>query len=234
MAVGSEDFPHEKMTNDQEDTNSQSPPESADPEGLVVGDGLDPADSVEPSVQEAFAVLQEDLEQQIPVDNVDRLRDELKQAQDRTLRAQAEVENVRKRMQREMADARKYAAFPLVRDLLTVADNLDRAIEAAQQSDQSEGLLEGVRMVAEQLHTTLENHGCQRIKTEGQAFDPHLHEAISQQPSADVPAGTIVYVTQVGYQLNGRAVRPSQVIVSTEPPTDEPEDPEQTDATGDE
>jgi molecular chaperone GrpE len=212
------------MTNEQDQSAAEATQDDASPDGLVVGAGLDEAGKVEPSVQEAFADLQRDLDQTVPFKDMDQLRDEVKQAQDRTLRATAELENVRKRSQREITDARRYAALPLVRDLLTVADNLDRAIEAAQQSDESAGLLEGVRMVAQQLHTTLENHGCARIEAEGQPFDPHLHEAILQQPSADVPPGTVVLETQSGYELNGRVVRPSQVIVSAAPAEDAAEE----------
>ena len=212
MPVGSDELPPQKMTKQQEESPA---------EPVVVAAGLDTTGSVEPSVQEAFADLQRDLDQQVPVVDVDQLRDEVRQAQDRALRAHAELENVRKRTQREIADVRRFAALPLLRDLLTVADNLDRAIAAAERSDQNQGLLEGVRMVAQQLHVMLENHGCTRIDADGQPFDPHFHEAILQQPSSQVPAGTIIHVAQNGYQLNGRVIRPSQVIVAAAPPTDE-------------
>ncbi len=163
-------------------------------------------------------------------DELSRLRTQAAQADDRALRTQAELENVRKRGQREIVEARKFAAMPLIRDLLTVADNLDRALAAAEEADHSTGLLEGIKMVAQQLHSTLENHGCKRIEADGQPFDPHLHEAISQQPSTDHPPGTVMLVVLSGYELHSRVVRPAQVIVAAEPVVEQPHD----DAAGEE
>ncbi len=141
---------------------------------------------------------------------------ELQEANDRTLRIQAELENYRKRAARELQDERRYAAMPLLRDLLPVWDNINRAIESAEQNHDVGALLEGVKMVAEQFENVLGQHDCTRIESLHKPFDPNLHEAISQQPSKKCPPGTVVLETQTGFQIHDRVVRPSQVIVSTE------------------
>jgi len=169
---------------------------------------------------------QADAETDEPVDpqtKVERLQAELAAANDRTLRAQAELDNFRKRSFRQMEEERKFACVLLLRDLLSVTDNLDRAIEAAEQNENSSSLLEGVKMVGQQLTGVLEQHHCRPINAKGEMFDPHLHEAIAQQPSAEHPAGSVIEVTQVGYQLHDRVVRPSQVLVSAGVPDERPE-----------
>jgi len=148
-------------------------------------------------------------------DDLEQLRAELDKAADRALRLQAEMENLRNRTSREMNEARRYAALPLVRDLLPVVDNVARAIEAAENAHSAEGLLEGFKMVRQQLLDVLSQHHCAKIEAEGQPFDPNLHEAILQQPSKDHPPQTVTTVTQPGYVLHDRVVRPSQVIVSS-------------------
>jgi molecular chaperone GrpE len=127
---------------------------------------------------------------------------------------QAEIDNVRRRARRELSDELRYATMPLLRDLLPALDNVDRAIEAGEKCEQAEDLLTGFRMVREQLINTLNQHHCQEITALEQPFDPNLHQAIMQQPSEEHPPGTVVMVTQAGYQLHDRVVRPSQVIVS--------------------
>lgn len=170
----------------------------------------------------AAAVTAEDEAQQ-PL-TIETLQEQLEQANDRVLRAQAELENVRKRARREMDEQRRYANLPLISDLLPAFDNLDRAVEAAEQNENATGLLEGVKMVAVQIHSILQQYDCRRLSASGAAFDPHVHQAIAQEPSEEVPAGNITREVQVGYQLHDRVIRPSQVMVSTgspQPPTDE-------------
>jgi molecular chaperone GrpE len=139
---------------------------------------------------------------------------ELAIANDRLLRLQAEMQNLRNRTSREIADERKYAALPVVQELLPVIDNIERAIEAAEKSGEAENLLAGFRLVKQQLHTILSHNHCEPIKAEGEVFDPNFHQAILQQPSADVPAGKVMLVAQTGYKMHDRVVRPAQVIVS--------------------
>jgi molecular chaperone GrpE len=152
----------------------------------------------------------------------DELRRQLAEANDRTLRAQAELENFRKRVRREMEDERRYAALSVIRDLLGVLDNLERAVEAAEKSETkggtSAGLLDGVKMVVQQFSAVLAQHHCRRIEAVGQPFDPNLHEAVGQEPTEQYPPGTVVRELRSGYLLHDRVLRPSQVLISTFPP----------------
>lgn len=147
-----------------------------------------------------------------------QLAAELAAANDRALRLQAEMQNLRNRTSREIADERRYAALSVLRDLLPVLDNIQRAIEAAEKAGEAENLLAGFRLVRQQLEAILTRHHCEPISPVGEPFDPNFHEAILQQPAADVPEGHVVMVTQTGYKLHDRVVRPAQVIVSSGPP----------------
>ncbi|HUG19571.1 MAG TPA: nucleotide exchange factor GrpE [Planctomycetaceae bacterium] len=140
---------------------------------------------------------------------------------DRALRAQAELENVRKRLQRETQQLLQFALMPLISDLLPSLDNLNRAIEAAEQSGSVEELLKGIRMVSSSFAEVLDRHGAKRIPTSGETFDPNLHEALQQIPSPDHDAMQIIQEVESGWQLHDRVVRPSKVIVSSGPPTSE-------------
>lgn len=145
------------------------------------------------------------------------LEAELAAEKDRGLRLQAEMENLRTRTARELVDERKYAPLPLLRDILPVIDNIDRALEAAEQSEEAAALLEGFKLVRQQLVGILQQHNCTRIEAVGEPFDPQIHEAILQQPSEEQPANHVLQETQAGYLLHDRVVRPSQVIVSSGP-----------------
>jgi molecular chaperone GrpE len=147
-----------------------------------------------------------------------QLEVELAAANDRAVRAHAELENFRKRVYREMEEERKYACLSLFRGLLPVMDNLQRAIASAQQSPDVNSLFEGVQLVAQQLEAVLQQHHCTRIDAKGKLFDPHLHEAIAQLPSQDFSAGIVIDVTLPGYVLHDRVVRASQVLVSAGTP----------------
>jgi molecular chaperone GrpE len=148
---------------------------------------------------------------------VDELRSELDAARDKTLRVTAELENYRKRASRELETERRYAAQPLLRDLLPVLDNVQRAIDSAGAAGSGAGLLEGVKLVAQQLHAILQRHHCTRIEALGHPFDPHLHEAISQVRTADHPPGMVIVEAAPGYLLHDRVIRPAQVVVSAAP-----------------
>lgn len=147
-------------------------------------------------------------------DVVQKLCAELDAAKDRELRCHAELDNFRKRAAREREDQLRYANMLLLRDLLPVLDNIDRAIQAAEQNADAAALLDGFKMVRQQVEDLLKNHHCRRIEALGLPFDPHVHHAVMQQPSDEHPANTVLMVTQNGYQLHDRVVRPSQVIVS--------------------
>jgi molecular chaperone GrpE len=148
---------------------------------------------------------------------------------DRFLRVQAELENYRRRVRKEAEQNRLYQALPLVKDLLPGLDNLQRALAAAESTDDTNGLLEGVRMVAQQFQDALASHAVVPIEALGEPFDPHLHEALGQIPSPDHPPMVVIEEVQRGYLLHDRVVRPSKVIVSSGPPaeTGPPDDSEE-------
>jgi molecular chaperone GrpE len=146
----------------------------------------------------------------------DSLARQLREAEDRVLRAQAELENFRKRSRREYEDALRYREIDLLRDLLPVLDTVRRAIEASETTADVDGLRAGFRMTAQQLEKVLETHGCKTIETDGKPFDPTVHDAMLQQVVPGVAAGTVVGVASKGYRLHDRVVRPAQVIVSKE------------------
>jgi molecular chaperone GrpE len=185
-------------------------------------------EALDAALAEASAAVRANKSKSPADQKVAELESQLREATERALRSQAELENYRKRMQRELADERRYAVVPLVRDLLAVLDNLERAIEATQARSASEGtvssrsnevasLLAGVKMVASQLENVLKQHQCTRIETVGAPFDPNFHQALAQEPSDEHPAGTITREAQLGYRLHDRVIRPAQVFVSTGP-----------------
>lgn len=145
------------------------------------------------------------------------LQELLDAERDRSLRLQAELQNVLNRKARELAEERRYAALPVIRDVLPVLDNIDRAIGAAEKNADAAALLEGFRLVRQQLLTAFAQHGCEGIQAVGQQFNPDRHSAILQQPSDEHPAGVVILDAQAGYVLADRVVRPSQVIVSSGP-----------------
>lgn len=136
---------------------------------------------------------------------------------DKWTRSRADLENYRKRILKEMEEDRKYAPLPLLKSLLPALDGLDRALQSAKQTRNVDELLAGLEMVVKQFETSLQNVGVQSVQALGQPFDPHLHEAIQQQPTNDFPPMTVVNDVERGYVLHDRVVRPSKVIVSSEP-----------------
>lgn len=137
---------------------------------------------------------------------------------ERWLRSQAELENFRKRSQKELETERQYRSMPVVRDILPVLDGLQRALQVAKTSKDVDQLLQGMQMVAQQFDDALGRHSVVPIKAVGEPFDPNLHEAIQQAPSKDHPPMTVLHEVERGYQLFDRVVRPTKVIVSVKPP----------------
>jgi molecular chaperone GrpE len=132
---------------------------------------------------------------------------------DKLLRAHAELENYRKRVQREREEDRRYAAAPFARDLLPVLDNLQRAVDAADKGGTVEDLRQGVRMVLQQANELLGRFQVRPIEAAGKPLDPNYHEAITQMPS-DQPPMTVLQEVERGYTLHDRVLRPSKVIVA--------------------
>ena len=129
---------------------------------------------------------------------------DLEEAKDRVLRSQAELDNYRKRAAREVEEHRRFANLPLIRDLLPVVDNLERAISAAEKTHDLASLLAGIKLGGRLFEEALKRHHCVRIPALHQPFDPNLHQAISQQPSDDFPPNTVILESQPGFQLHER------------------------------
>jgi molecular chaperone GrpE len=139
---------------------------------------------------------------------------------DRWLRGLAEMENLRRRTEREVADARLYGITQFARDVVTVADNMERALaaldsELREKADAGvKALLDGVELTERELLKALEKHGVKRLDPQGQKFDPHRHQAMFEVPDETVPAGTVVQVVQSGYTIGDRVLRPALVGIA--------------------
>lgn len=146
-----------------------------------------------------------------------RLENEAAQLKDRLIRTLADMENLRKRTEREITDAKTYAVTGFARDLLSVADNMDRALAALPAEGRDDALsafAEGVELTSRELLKILQKHGIKRISPRGEKFDPHYHQAMFEVEDSTVPAGTVVQVVQDGYVLGERALRPAFVGVA--------------------
>ena len=139
---------------------------------------------------------------------------------DKLLRLMADMENLRRRTAREIADARTYAVTNFARDMLNVADNVRRAIESVPEEESRnaegafKGLIEGIDLTERDLLKNLERHGVKKLDPQGQKFDPNLHQAMFEIPNAEVPNGTVLQVVQSGYVIGDRVLRPALVGVS--------------------
>jgi molecular chaperone GrpE len=162
-----------------------------------------------------------------PADETEALRAQLAEAEakaaenwDKALRATAELENVRRRVERESAQLQKYALERILGELIPVADSLDLALKAvAAESDETRAHLEGISLTHKQLWSALERYGVSVVDPVGQPFNPDLHEAVSMVESAEIGPNHVVSVMQKGYKLHDRLLRPAMVVVSRAIPT---------------
>ena len=160
--------------------------------------------------------------------DVDALVAENAELKDRTLRTLAEMENLRRRTEREISDAKSYAIASFARDMLNVGDNLRRALEAvpeemrANADDGLKSLLEGVEMTEREMLNQLDKHGVKQIDPTGEKFDPNFHQAMFEVPNEQVPNGTVVQVVQSGYVIGERVLRPAMVGVARGGPKVQP------------
>ena len=148
---------------------------------------------------------------------LERLRDAEKKSQenyDLYMRTYAEMENIKKRGMKEREDLARYANESLVKEILPVIDNLQKALSHAQNDENPSGLVEGVELTLDSLMKTLEKAGLKEVEAEGKPFDPNLHEAISKQIDDKVAPGHVITELQKGYVLNGRLIRPTTVVIS--------------------
>ena len=152
--------------------------------------------------------------------DLEELKRQLEDKQDRLLRALAETDNVRRRAQRDREDYVRYANESLLRDLVPVLDNFDRALAAARAAGQSGTVLSGIELIQRELQRVLEKAGVTRYSAVGERFDPTRHEAIARVVSAEAAPDTVVHETAAGYLLNGRVLRPALVAVAAAPDED--------------
>ena len=187
-----------------------------------------------PAKGEALAEGEAQAEPDVPAER--DYEAELAALNDKLLRTLAEGENLRRRAQREREETSKYAIAGFARDVLGVADNLRRALEAlpegaAAEDGPAKSFTEGVELTERELLGVLERHGVEKIDPEGQKFDHNLHEAMFEIPTAEAAPGTVVQVVQAGYVLNGRLLRAARVGIAKHPPDTEPPPPEGIDTT---
>lgn len=158
------------------------------------------------------------VDDETPEQAIERLTAEIELWKDTALRAKADAENTKRRVERELNDGKAYAITKFAKDLFAVADNLSRALQAAPQEDADPALKNfalGIEMTEKELTAAFERNGVKRIHPlPGDKFDPHAHQAMAEQPSTEVPPGTVVQVYQSGYELFGRVLRPAMVVVS--------------------
>jgi molecular chaperone GrpE len=156
----------------------------------------------------------------VPAEQVTAALEAAAEFKDKLLRTLAEMENLRKRTEREIADARVYAVSNFARDVLAVADNMHRALETVEAElnehadPKMKALIEGVELTERELMKVLEKHGVKKFSPEGEKFDPNMHEAMYEVPTTELPAGHVAQVMQAGYMLGERVLRPAMVGVS--------------------
>ncbi|MAA99260.1 MAG: nucleotide exchange factor GrpE [Stappia sp.] len=154
------------------------------------------------------------------LDPIEALQAENAELKDRMLRTMAEMENLRRRTEKELSEGRQYAVSSFARDMLGVGDNLRRALETvsdearAAANEALGALIEGVEMTERDLLNQLEKHGVKKVDPAGEKFDPNYHQAMFEVPNPDVPNNTVVQVMQAGYKIGERVLRPAMVGVS--------------------
>jgi molecular chaperone GrpE len=200
-----------KNKHDRPRPADEAPPIGVDAEGSTDGPADGP-DVVDPAAAAA--------------PGGDALRRERDDLLGRLQRVSADYLNYQKRVQRDVEQARQFANDELIKSLLGVLDDMERALEAGRAGhDEDDPLLTGMQLVHEKALETLGRFGLTPIEAAGEPFDPELHSAIMQQPRADCPPQTVLHQAQRGYRLKGRTIRPASVVVSSAPEQDGPTEP---------
>ncbi|MBF0415819.1 MAG: nucleotide exchange factor GrpE [Magnetococcales bacterium] len=207
-----QDISNEQMTGQGADAQQ---PGSTGADAHTVADGADDVVSAEGS-GDGSATASGDQEWAAMRQKLEETEAALAKSRDETLRAMAEMQNIRKRGAREMQQARDFAVEGFARDLLSVSDNMERALGAMPQSQDTaiKALVDGVGMVQAELRRIFGNHGISRIECIGQPFDPNLHQAVQEVEAPEVPPGSVVAELQPGYLLRGRLLRAAMVTVA--------------------
>lgn len=195
-----------------------------------------PPGAPEPEAKPAEAAAPEetkpDLDPAKLAAEVETLHGQIADLTDRLLRAHADIDNLRKRLEREKEETAKYAITRFAREVVTVADNFERAVQAvpagaAEQDAALKALVEGVTMTEREFVNVLERNGVRRVVPKGEAFNPHQHQAMMELQNPEVASGTILEVFQPGYLIEDRVLRPAMVVVAKGGPKPGKTDPEQ-------
>ena len=152
---------------------------------------------------------------------LERLKQEVKEAKDQYLRTLAEFDNAKKRLHREKEEFARFASETMVRELLPIVDSLDQALVAVDKQSDPQAVIKGVHLIYRQLLGLLEKEGVKRISTVGERFDPHKHEAVAQVETDGKPEDTVAEEVQVGYTMHGKVIRPAIVKVAKKAATSE-------------
>ena len=185
----------------------------------------DAGNTIETS-EETPLVMDEEVTEAPPPSGIEEESDreaQIAELKDKLLRALADMENLRRRSQKDREDALKYSAANFARDMLSVGDNLRRAIEAIPEDDDTDGaalvaFIEGVALTEKDLLAALERHGIEKIEPMGQKFDPQFHEAMFEVPAIDAETGTVMHIVEVGYLIHDRLLRPAKVGIAKAAP----------------
>lgn len=198
---------------DNDARKTEHPPEPED--DAATPEASESVESAEAARADAAAEGEEPGDENDPVVRAEALAQAYKE---QLLRTRADAENQRKRLERDNANAVKYAAEKAFRDLLAVIDSLDLGLKAARDADAAQAVIEGIELTRKQLGDTLAQHGVSELDPSGAAFDPAIHEAVSVVPSAEMAPNHVLEVLQRGYQLHERVLRPARVVVTAAPP----------------
>ncbi len=195
-----------------DEKNKQAPPEDETAD-------VEPQETETPDAEPGSEELGEEALSGWALGELETLRQENADIKDRLLRAAAEMENVRRRTERDKTDSVKFAISSFARDVLTIGDNIARAIEhvpadAAENDPALKSFLEGIQVTERELLNVMERHGIARLDPKGERFDPNKHQAMFEVDNADVPDGTIVEIIQAGYVLADRVLRPALVGIA--------------------
>ena len=176
----------------------------------------------DPAVAEELKGVPEDmLDRTSENDEIAQLREQLDAAKQDVLYARAETQNVRRRLEKDIADTRAYAATGFARDILSVADNLSRALSSIpaelREDEKMKNLVAGIEATAREIDKVFAGHGISRIAAMGLPLDPNQHQAMLEVPSADAEPGTVVQELQAGYMIKDRLLRPAMVAVAKKP-----------------
>jgi len=189
--------------------SSKNKEQDIEEQGINEGEASQGTVGEETSLEDDVLTVDEEGE---PIDPMQMLKNEVAELNDKLLRQHAEMDNLRKRTAREVVDARKFAVEKFAVALLDVVDNLERALEVEEGKE--DALRDGVQRTLDSWHGMMGKFDVERIEAVGEQFDPHKHEALSKMPS-DEPEGTVINQHCAGYTLNGRLIRPAQVLVSS-------------------